>query len=81
MSTHDDVTDAPPIGEEIHLPAPSGLPIVNAAGLALAIVSITISIVPVILGVVIFLITSILWIRNARREFDELPAEHHQIVH
>ena len=33
----------PPAGEEIHMPAPSILPLINAAGLALMIVSITLS--------------------------------------
>ena len=33
--------EAPPVGEEIHMPEPSLLPILNAAGLSLAIVGIT----------------------------------------
>ena len=37
--------EAPPVGEEIHMPEPSLLPILNAAGLSLAIVGITISLV------------------------------------
>ncbi|HEX8102035.1 MAG TPA: hypothetical protein VF533_05460 [Solirubrobacteraceae bacterium] len=67
---------APPVGEEIHMPAPSLLPIVNAFGLALAIVSITISYVVVVAGLLIFLISTAIWISKARHEFDELPAEH-----
>ena len=43
MSQIDDNGTTPPIGEEIHMPAPSILPLVNAAALALAIVSITLS--------------------------------------
>ena len=34
---------APPVGEEIHMPAASILPLLNAAALAGAIVSITLS--------------------------------------
>jgi hypothetical protein len=68
--------EAPPAGEQIHMPGPSRLPILNAAGLAIAVVGITISLVLVIGGAVLFLVTAALWIRAASREFDELPGEH-----
>jgi hypothetical protein len=74
---HEEIVEAPPVGEQIHMPAPSILPIVNAAGLATAIVGITISIVMVLIGLVLFAGTTIVWIRGARREFQELPLEHH----
>jgi hypothetical protein len=70
------ISDAGPVGEQIHMPAPSALPIINAAGLSAAIVGITISLVMVIVGVLVFLVTAVLWIRAAARELDELPAEH-----
>jgi hypothetical protein len=69
-------TGAPPVGEQIHMPAPSRLPILNAAGLAIGVVGITISLVLVIGGGLLFLVTAALWIRAATREFDELPGEH-----
>lgn len=68
---------APPVGEEIHLPGPSFLPIINAVGITLAVVGVTISIVLVVTGVLIFAISTALWIRDARHEFEELPPEHH----
>jgi hypothetical protein len=67
---------APPVGETIHMPAPSGLPLINAAALAFAIVSITISWVLVAVGVVVFLVTTVIWIGDTRREIAELPLEH-----
>jgi len=76
-SEHEEIVDAPPVGEQIHMPAPSILPILNAAGLAIAIVGITISIVMVIVGLLVFALTAIAWIRDARREFGELPLDHH----
>jgi hypothetical protein len=76
-SEHEEIVDAPPVGEQIHMPAPSILPILNAAGLAIAIVGITISIVMVIIGLVLFAGTAIAWIRDARREFGDLPLDHH----
>jgi hypothetical protein len=76
-SEYDETVDAPPVGEQIHMPAPSLLPILNAIGLATAIIGITISIVMVITGLVLFAGTAIAWIRDARREFQELPLDHH----
>lgn len=70
-------TPAPPVGEEIHMPAPSLLPIINAVGLTLAIIGTTLSIPVTIFGLIVFLVSTTIWIVKARREFDELPAEHH----
>ena len=69
--------DAPPVGEDIHMPEPSLLPILNAAGLSLAIVGITISIIITVAGLILFLVTLVRWIRAATHEISELPAEHH----
>lgn len=76
MAAVDHHTPAPPPGEQIHMPAASLLPIVNAFGISLAIVSVTISMVTVIIGSVIFVISAIIWIVKAAREMDELPAVH-----
>ena len=76
MADLDDRVEAPPVGEQIHMPAPSILPILNATGLATAIVGITISPVLIIGGLLLFLGTAIVWIRGARREMEELPLEH-----
>ncbi len=43
MSDQVDLTNLPPVGEEVHMPEPSALPLINAAALAPAIVSITVS--------------------------------------
>ena len=67
----------PPAGEEIHMPAPSLIPVVNAAALAITIVSITLSWYVVALGGLVFVITTAIWIRDVRRDISELPLEHH----
>ena len=67
----------PPAGEEVHMPEPSLIPIVNAAALALTIVSITLSWYVVALGGVVFLATAIRWIADVRRDIEQLPLEHH----
>jgi hypothetical protein len=77
VAEHDDIVEAPPVGEQIHMPAPSLLPILNAIGLATAIVGITISGIMIIVGLLLFVGTAIAWIRDARREFQELPLDHH----
>ena len=74
---HDETLNGnPPTGEEIHMPAPSILPLINAAGLALAIVSITLSWYLVAAGAIIFLWTAIRWIADVRRDIAELPLDH-----
>jgi hypothetical protein len=77
MADYDIEADAPPVGEQIHMPAPSILPILNAAGLSIAIVGITITPIFIVGGGLLFVGTAIAWIRSARREMDELPLEHH----
>ena len=69
-------TGAPPVGEEVHMPAPSVLPLINAASLALAIVAITLSWWIVGAAMIVFLATTIRWVRDVRRDIAELPLEH-----
>jgi hypothetical protein len=77
MAAPEDIaTEAPPPGERVHLPNPSILPLLNAVGLSIAIIGIPISLTLVIPGLVLFAVTAAIWIRDARREFDELPADH-----
>jgi hypothetical protein len=74
MSTPDQTP--PPVGEEIHLPGPSLLPILNAAGLTLAIIGVTLGWPLIVAGLVLFLWTTIRWIRDTRRDISHLPLDH-----
>jgi hypothetical protein len=76
MSAPDEYSGAPPAGEEVHMPAPSALPLINAATLAAAIVAITISWWVVGVAMLIFLGTTVRWVRDVRRDIAELPLEH-----
>jgi hypothetical protein len=67
---------APPVGEEIHLPGPSMLPVLMAVGITLAVIGTTIDWLWSIIGVIIFILTLVLWIRDTRRDMSELPEEH-----
>ncbi len=59
------------------MPRPSILPLINAAGLALAIVSLTLTWYLVAVGLVVFVVTAIKWIADVRRDIEDLPLEHH----
>ena len=52
------------------------MPLINAAALALTIVSLTLSWWLVGFGAIIFIATTIRWIRDVRRDIDALPLEH-----
>ena len=66
----------PPVGEEIHLPGPTLIPVMSAVGITLTVVGTTLSIVISAIGLIIFLITTVMWIRDTRRDVAELPEEH-----
>jgi hypothetical protein len=68
--------EVPPAGDEIHLPGPSIQPVLLAFGITLGIVGITTFFVLVVAGVLITVGTIAVWIRDTRREIDELPLEH-----
>jgi hypothetical protein len=69
--------ELPPAGEEIHLPGPSIQPLLLAFGITIAIVGITTFFALVVAGVVLSIATIAVWIRDTRREIDELPVDHH----
>ena len=69
--------EAPPAGEEVHLPGPTLIPVIMASGITLAVIGTTINWLFSIAGVVIFLLTLVRWIADTRRDVAELPEEHH----
>ncbi len=69
--------EIPPAGEEVHLPGPTILPLLTAAGITLAVVGITISLILVIGGSILTIVCVIRWIMDTRREIDELPLDSH----
>ena len=68
---------APPAGEEIHLPGPSLQPLLLTVGVTMLLIGVTTTLILVIAGGILSLATLIVWIRDARREFQHLPSEHH----
>jgi hypothetical protein len=63
----------PQATEEIHLPEPSYLPAVLALGITIAVVGVIKSVVVVAIGLIIFLVALVRWIRQTRAEMSELP--------
>lgn len=69
--------EIPPAGEEIHLPGPTVLPLLTAAGITLAIVGVTTSMMLVVGGAILTIACVVRWIMDTRREVDELPLDSH----
>jgi hypothetical protein len=67
--------ELPPVGEEIHLPGPSILPVLTAVGITLTLVGITTFIELTVIGGVMTLWCIVVWIKGARGEVDELPLD------
>jgi hypothetical protein len=79
VTDHEEIAqEAPPAGEEIHLPGPTFLPVIMAAGITLGVIGITINFIISIVGIVIVLITLVRWIRETQQSMSELPLEHDQ---
>jgi hypothetical protein len=65
----------PPVGEEIHLPGPSILPVLTALGITLALVGVTTFIELTVAGGLLTLGCAVSWIKSTRAEVDELPLD------
>jgi hypothetical protein len=69
-------TEAPPAGEQLHLPGPSFKPFMTAIALTLVVIGTTINIIISIVGLIALVILVVLWIGDTRREIAELPEQH-----
>lgn len=67
---------APPPSEEIHLPGPTLIPFLSAIGITLIVIGTTIDVLFSMVGGVIFILTTVMWIRDTRRDVAALPEEH-----
>ena len=65
----------PPPAEHVHLPEPSYLPVATAFGIALALVGLVVTWVLMVIGLVIFAVAVLRWIRDTREDIAELPIE------
>lgn len=67
--------EVPPVGEEIHLPGPTILPLLTAVGITLLLVGVTTFIEFTIVGAVLTIYCVARWIKDTRHEIDELPLD------
>jgi hypothetical protein len=67
QGSHGDGHDA------IHLPPPSIWPPVLALGIALILTGLILNVVALIVGAIVAVTSTALWVRDARREFEGLP--------
>jgi cell division protein FtsI/penicillin-binding protein 2 len=67
----------PPAGEDIHLPGSTVKPFLCAAGITLTVVGTTIFTPELlIVGLILFLVTTFKWIQDVRHDIAALPDEH-----
>jgi hypothetical protein len=66
----------PPAGEAIHLPGPSYLPLIVAAGVTIMLVGVVLSWLVFGLGAAIAAVALVRWIVQLRAEISDLPLEH-----
>ena len=71
----------PPSGEDIHIPGPSVQPMLLAVGITTTLLGVTISSILLVAGCLLTVGVLVAWIRDARHEFEELPADHHAGTH
>ncbi len=69
--------EVPPVGEEIHLPGPSMLPVLTAVGITLALVGVTTFIEFSVVGVILTVVCIARWIKETGHEIEELPLDAH----
>jgi hypothetical protein len=69
--------DVAPAGDEIHLPGGSIQPVLLTLGITMTIVGVTTNVFIVIAGAILSVCVIVAWIRDTRRDIDELPLEHH----
>jgi len=67
--------EVPPVGEEIHLPGPTVLPVLTAVGITLTLVGITTFIEFTVAGGLLTIGCVVRWIKDSRREIDEFPLD------
>jgi hypothetical protein len=66
----------PPTGEEVHLPGPSILPLLTAAGITLTLVGLTTYWILSVAGGLLTIACVWRWIGDTRRAIAELPLDH-----
>ena len=67
--------EVPPVGEEIHLPGPTVLPVLTAVGVTLLLIGFTTFIELTVIGALLTIGCTVRWLKDTRAEVDELPLD------
>ena len=67
--------EVPPVGEEIHLPGPTILPVLTAVGLTLLLIGLTTFVELTVIGALLTIGCVVSWLKDTRAEVDELPLD------
>jgi hypothetical protein len=67
--------EVPPVGEEIHLPGPTVLPVLTAVGLTLLLIGLTTFVELTVIGALLTIGCAVRWLKDTRAEVDELPLD------
>ena len=67
--------EVPPVGEEIHLPAPTVVPALTAIGITLTLVGLTTYTELTVAGALLTLGCAVSWVKSSRAQIDELPLD------
>jgi hypothetical protein len=67
--------EVPPVGEEIHLPRPTVLPVLTAVGLTLLLIGFTTFFELSVIGALLTIGCVVRWLKDTREEIDELPLD------
>ena len=77
MNDSEHPTQAPPAGEQLHLPGPSIKPFLTAIAITLVVIGTTIfPPIPSIIGGILLIVCLWRWIGDTRRDIAALPEEH-----
>jgi hypothetical protein len=71
------VGEAPPAGEEIHLPGPTLIPFMTGIAITLIVIGTTLTWLMSIVGGILLIVCVYRWIGDTRRDVAALPEEHH----
>jgi Flp pilus assembly protein TadB len=77
VSLVNDEREAPPAGEEIHLPGPSLIPFMTAIAITMVVIGTTLGWWISVVGGVLLVILVVRWVADTLREVEHLPEEHH----
>ena len=66
----------PPVGEEVHLPGPTYLPVMTAFGITIALVGVVLSWIVFGIGAAITAVAILRWVGETREDVARLPLDH-----